>query len=124
MDTDRELIWTTEAKDMLMKIFDGLVSGNPMIAVNVVRGIYAKTQVLLKSPEIGWHFGGIPKRDVRVLLYGHYRIAYEIHKTGYIVICGVYIVPCWSDITVFETTLQQPFRLPLEIVRQGRVVTP
>ena len=107
MDTDHELIWTAEAKTMLMKIFDGLVGCDPMIAANVVRGIYAKTQVLLKSPEIGWYFEVIPDRDVRVLLYGHYRIAYEIHKTGYIVICGVYIVPCWPESATFETTLQQ-----------------
>ena len=107
MGIDRELIWTTEAKDMLMRIFDGLAGCVPRIATSVVRGIYTQTQVLLKSPEIGWHFGGIPERDVRVLLYGHYRIAYEIHKIGYIVICGVDIVPCWSEPAVFETTLQQ-----------------
>ena len=107
MDTDHELIWTTEAKDRLMKIFDGLVGCDPMIAAGVVCSIYAKTQVLLKSPEIGWHFGGISERDVRVLLYGHYRIAYEIHKTGYLVICGVYIIPCSLELAVFETTLKQ-----------------
>jgi len=107
MDIDFELIWTAEAKDMLMKIFDGLAGCNPMIAAGVVRGIYAKTQLLLKSPEIGWHFEVVPNRAVRVLVYGHYRIAYEIHKTGYIVICGVYIIPCSSDIAIFETTLKQ-----------------
>jgi len=110
MDTDHELIWTAEARDMLVKIFDGLVGCDPTIAANVVRGINAKTQMLLKSPEIGWYFDVVPERNVRVLLYGHYRIAYEIHKTGYIVICGVYIIPCWSELAVFETTLQQRIR--------------
>jgi len=110
MDTDHELIWTAETKDMLMKIFDSLVGCDPIIAASVVRGIYANTQALLKSPEIGWYLGCIPERDVCVLLYGHYRIAYEIHKTGYIVICGVYIIPCWSELAVFETTLQQRIR--------------
>ena len=104
---DYELVWTVEAKDMLMKIFDGLAGCDPAIAASVARGIFAKSQVLLKSPEIGWHFESFPDRDVRVLLYGHYRIAYEIHNTGYLVICGVYIVSCLSELVVFETTLQQ-----------------
>lgn len=107
MDMDNELVWTAEAKDMLMQIFDGIANDNPSMATNVIRSIFAKTQALLISPEKGWPLENIPNRNVRFILYGHYRIAYEIHATGYIVIFGVFIAPSWSELAACGTILQQ-----------------
>ena len=102
---DYEIVWTAEAKHMLLKIFDCLVNDNPATATNVVHSIFRKVQLLQESPQIGWCYPHIPNRDVRIMLFGHYRIAYEIHGSGYIVVLGTYIVPCWSELAAFETSL-------------------
>ena len=52
-------------------------------------GIYDRTQILLDHPEIGYRYEN-SKRNVRILLYGHYRIAYLIKLNGNIDILGVF----------------------------------
>jgi plasmid stabilization system protein ParE len=89
----------------LLKIFDCLANDAPATATNVVHSIYRKVQLLQGSPQIGWCYPHVSKRDVRIMLFGHYRIAYEIHASGYIVVLGMFIVPCWHELATFETTL-------------------
>ena len=104
---DYEIVWTAEANCMLLKIFDGLANDSTEMATDVVQSIYRKVQLLQGSPQIGWCYPHTTKRDVRIMLFGHYRIAYEIHTSGYIVILGAFIVPCWSELATFETSLHQ-----------------
>ncbi|MCL2117606.1 MAG: type II toxin-antitoxin system RelE/ParE family toxin [Planctomycetaceae bacterium] len=104
---DYEIVWTAEAKCMLLKIFDGLANDSTTVATSVAHSIYRKVQRLQESPQIGWCYPHTAKRDVRIMLFGHYRIAYEIHGSGYIVILGAYIVPCWSELATTDTFLQQ-----------------
>jgi len=54
-----------------------------------VNGIYERAQVLAKFPEIGHRYSA-STRHVRILLYGHYRIAYLIKDNGNIDVLGVF----------------------------------
>jgi plasmid stabilization system protein ParE len=51
---------------------------NDKAAYQVVKGIYGKAQILLDFPEIGHHYKTESEGEIRILLYGHYRIAYLI----------------------------------------------
>ena len=56
----------------------------------VVEGIYERAQVLSEFPQIGHRYEGITDREVRILLYGHYRIAYLIKSEEEVDILGVF----------------------------------
>ena len=49
---------------------------NEPAAYRTVRGIHARAEILLTFPEIGYRYRERP--DIRVLLFGHYRIAYVL----------------------------------------------
>ncbi len=68
--------WTEEAQTWLADIFDYIARDNPTAAGDVVEGIYQRAQVLTAHPLIGYRYETIPGREVRILLYGHYRVAY------------------------------------------------
>ena len=75
-----EIKWTNEASKWLQNIFDYISEDNPLAAQRVIEGIYNKTQILKSFPEIGYRYRKEPEGEVRVLLYGHYRIAYFVKK--------------------------------------------
>ena len=83
------LNWTREAETWLRDIFDYIAQDNPGAATRVVEGIYERVQVLSKFPQVGFRYEGISDREVRILVYGHYRIAYLI-KSEEIDILGVF----------------------------------
>jgi plasmid stabilization system protein ParE len=85
-----EIRWTEEAHRWLHDVFDYIVADNPAAAQKVVSGIYEKAQVLRRFPEIGYKYRSEPEGEVRILLYGHYRIAYLIKESGDIDILGVF----------------------------------
>jgi toxin ParE1/3/4 len=70
------LRWTREAERWLHDIFDYIAQDNPAAAERVVQGIYEKAQRLIDYPEIGYRYRTEEEGEIRVLLYGHYRIAY------------------------------------------------
>jgi len=74
-----ELRWTNEAQTWLRDIFDYIAAENPQAAASVVEGIYAKSQVLLRFPDVGYRYRQDEEGEIRILLYGHYRIAY-LHR--------------------------------------------
>ena len=53
-------------------------------------GIYDKAQLLRNFPELGHTYRTEPEGNIRILLYGHYRIAYLIRNDEYIDILGVF----------------------------------
>lgn len=83
------LTWTDEAQRRLRDIFDYIAADNPLAAARTVDGIYERTQILSTFPEIGHRYFA-STRNVRILLYGHYRIAYLIKADDQIVILGVF----------------------------------
>jgi plasmid stabilization system protein ParE len=85
-----EIVWTTQADKWLKDIHDYIAQDDPDAAVRVVSGIYEKAQLLRDFPEIGYKYRSEPEGDIRILLYGHYRIAYLFKRKEQIDILGVF----------------------------------
>jgi plasmid stabilization system protein ParE len=73
-----KLIWTDESLESLRLIGEYLSEKSPEAAAKVTEGVYNKAQVLKKFPELGWRHEEVVNRNLRSLVYGHYRIVYEI----------------------------------------------
>jgi len=83
------IAWTEEAQRWLEDIFEYIAADNPAAAARTVQGIYQRAQVLATFPEVGHRY--LPSsRNVRILLYGHYRIAYLVREDGNVDILGVF----------------------------------
>jgi plasmid stabilization system protein ParE len=85
-----EIRWTEQAHRWLRDIFDYIAADNPDAAQKVVAGIYEKTQLLHWFPEIGHKYRSEPDGEIRILLYGHYRIAYLVKGPTSIDVLGVF----------------------------------
>jgi len=85
-----EINWTTEAERWLKDIHDYIAEDNPKTAHSTINAIYDKVQILCKFPHLGYRLESIQNREVRILLYGHYRIAYLIKADKTIDILGVF----------------------------------
>lgn len=84
-----EVAWTEEAQRWLEDIFEYIAADNPSAAAQTVQGIYERAQVLARFPEIGYRYLA-SSRNVRILLYGHYRIAYLVKDGGNVDVLGVF----------------------------------
>lgn len=82
--------WAAEAERWLRDIHDCIANDDPTAATRVVEGIYEKAEQLLKFPEMGQRYREGAESSVRVLLYGHYRIAYLLTDDGDVHILGVF----------------------------------
>lgn len=82
--------WTTEAEIWLREIHDYIARDNPAAARRTVERIYRKAELLEEHPEIGYLYRSPAGEALRVLLYGHYRIAYRIKEDQEIDILGVF----------------------------------
>jgi addiction module RelE/StbE family toxin len=70
--------WTEESEFWLKDIHDYISQDNPKAADEVVEGIYQKAQILEDHPLIGYQYESPYEEEIRILLYGHYRIAYTV----------------------------------------------
>jgi len=82
--------WTDEAERWLKDIHNYISQDSPESAIKTVDSLYKKAQLLRQFPEIGYRYDKIPDQHIRILLYGHYRIAYLIKPDGDIDILGVF----------------------------------
>ena len=71
-----QIVWTAEAQAWLQRIYDYIATDNEAAAYRTVRAIHEQAEILLTFPHIGYTYREHP--EVRVLLFGHYRIAYRI----------------------------------------------
>jgi plasmid stabilization system protein ParE len=85
-----QINWTAEAERWLRDIYDYIATDNPDAAARVVDEIYNKVQLLQQFPEIGHRYDRHPNYHIRILLYGHYRVAYLIKSDDNIDILGVF----------------------------------
>ena len=83
------ITWTEESERWLREIFEYIHKDDPVAAQSVVMGIYDKAQILEEFPEAGYRYEG-SARDVRILLYGHYRIAYLVLENRDVDVLGVF----------------------------------
>ncbi len=82
--------WTFEAEKWLKDIYDYIAKDNVSIAKEVINNIYQRVQSLKRLPKQGYRYSNCSNKEVRILLYGHYRIAYLIHTNQTISILGVF----------------------------------
>ena len=85
-----EIRWTTEAVNWLQDIRNYILQDNPKAAQKVVSDIYERVQILQEFPKIGYTYRKEPEGEIRILLYGHYRIAYLVKELNIIEILGVF----------------------------------
>jgi toxin ParE1/3/4 len=72
-----ELKWTREALNGLEEIPRYITQDNPRAADRVIDGILNKADLLADFPDIGTRWRLVTEGEVRMVLYGHYRIAYR-----------------------------------------------
>jgi toxin ParE1/3/4 len=85
-----EINWTREAQVWLSDIYAYIALENRDAAARTVSGIFQKAQLLKRHPKLGYRYEAEESREVRILLYGHYRIAYLIKSESGIDILGVF----------------------------------
>lgn len=85
-----ELTWTAEAERWLRDTHDYIALDNPAAATRTVETLYQKAEVLREFPESGYRYWQRQNQHIRILLHGHYRIAYVIKDSGGIDILGVF----------------------------------
>ncbi len=83
------VVWTDEAQYWLRDIFDYIAADNPQAAAATVEGILERAQALKDFPEMGVRYRAAV-RHVRVLHYGHYRIAYLLRDHDNVDILGIF----------------------------------
>jgi toxin ParE1/3/4 len=85
-----EINWTHESEVWLTDIYNYIAADDQEAAARTVTQIYEKAQLLRKHPRIGYRYELEADREVRILLYEHYRITYLIKPSGDIDIIGVF----------------------------------
>jgi plasmid stabilization system protein ParE len=85
-----KVVWTQEAERWLLKIHDYIVLDSPVNAFNVVQAIYQRTQILKDFPHAGQAYRCASGRDLRILLWGHYRIVYRLMPNDEVHVIGVF----------------------------------
>jgi len=85
-----EIKWTAEAYRWLKDIYDYISLDNADAAHEVVFNIYKKVQLLNSFPQAGYKYRDEPEGEIRILLYGHYRIAYLLRGNNSIEILGIF----------------------------------
>lgn len=99
-----EISWTDEAQRWLNDIFEYIAADNPQAAAWTVEGIYDRVQDLRRFPELGSRYTA-SSRNVRILLFGHYRIAHLIKDDGNIDILGMSLLANLGRVLASEEIL-------------------
>ena len=79
-----------EADRWLFKIHVYIALDSPVNAFNVVQSIYQRAQILRDFPQIGQAYRSASGRDLRILLWGHYRIVYRLVANEEVHVIGVF----------------------------------
>jgi toxin ParE1/3/4 len=85
-----EINWTRESEIWLKDIYDYIAADNPNAAARTILNIYEKAHLLRNHPRLGHRYEAEQSREIRILLYEHYRITYLIKPDGNIDILGVF----------------------------------
>ena len=85
-----KIYWTDESKKWLKDIHDYIAKDNEKIAKRVISEIISKTDILETFPRIGQRLSLWKNEEIRMILYGHYRIVYLKKSEEQIDILGVY----------------------------------
>jgi toxin ParE1/3/4 len=84
-----QIRWTLEAERWLQEIHDYIAQDNPAAALRTVQEIAERAETLTRFPERGYRHHERSEKHIRILLYGHYRIAYLLQDED-VTILGVF----------------------------------
>ena len=84
-----EVKWTAEGERWLRDVHDYIATDDPTAAQRVVEEIHEKVRVLREFPRVGHRFRTTRDGEIRILIYGHYRVAYLLKPDETIDILGV-----------------------------------
>lgn len=82
--------WSQEAFDWLKNVRDYIAKDKPLVAQKIAKGMIEKIERLRDFPESGYRLGAASSKQIRVLLYGHYRIVYQVNRDKDIDILGIF----------------------------------
>jgi plasmid stabilization system protein ParE len=83
--------WSDESLVWLEDIYRYIAQDKPMAAGRVIKGIYEKAHLLELYPDLGYQYRRVEEGNIRILLYGHYRIAYLLRPDSEIIhILGIF----------------------------------
>jgi len=82
--------WTAEGGRWLKEIHAYIAQDNPAAALKVVEAICNKVELLRTFPYLGSRYEPESEHDIRILSYGHYRIAYLVKSEQEIDILGIF----------------------------------
>ena len=85
-----KIFWTDESIRWLKEIHNFIAEDNEKIAKKVISEIIEKTEKLTTFPLMGQKLNDWPNENIRMLLYGHYRIVYLVISDIRIDILGIY----------------------------------
>ena len=85
-----QINWTLESERWQRDIYDYVASDNHQAAIRLVEGIRQRVQVLRQFPLLGHIYQGHTGQHIRIMQYGHYRIAYLIKPDDDMDILGVF----------------------------------
>ena len=71
-----EIVWAVESELWLHEIYEYIALDNPRYALKTVNKIREKVLLLKEFPNIGYKYEHRSQENIRIILYGHYRIAY------------------------------------------------
>jgi len=75
------IIWSPLAVEKAAEIAEYISRDNPTAAKNWVDTVFSKVEQLKSFPESGRIVPEINNKDFRELIYGNYRIIYQVEKT-------------------------------------------
>ena len=84
-----KVVWTAEAEQWLRRIHDYIAADKSAAAFGVVESLYRRAEILADFPDVGHTYVSPSGREVRILLWAHYRIAY-VRKADEVHILGVF----------------------------------
>jgi plasmid stabilization system protein ParE len=85
-----EIVWTEESKRWLRVIWEYIARDSVTAADKTIDGIWEKAQMLSRFPEAGFKYPLAGRDDVRVLVFGNYRIAFTLNDPNIVTVLGVF----------------------------------
>lgn len=85
-----ELRWTLEAVQSLREIHEYIAVNRPATAFRTIESIINKVESLAAYPELGQRLASAERNDLRLLVYGHFRIPYVCAASGAVSVLGVF----------------------------------
>jgi plasmid stabilization system protein ParE len=74
------VVWTEHALVCLTDIEDFIAQDDPTAAVQLIKKLIARTDILQEHPHAGRRVPEVPKSGLRELVEANYRIVYRIHE--------------------------------------------